>query len=96
MKKIILTALAVAGGIAFFTQGTHAQTGASTDVRLSIQGGAVTHGVTTGAFDFGTYASLDTGQTVEGQFTGNAYFWVRDLKGADLGYYTTVSVSDLS
>lgn len=67
----------------------------STDVYLSIIGGNVTIG-STGSFDFGAFpvASIDT--NVEQQFTGDDYFRVDDMKGANSGYYTTLQVSDLS
>lgn len=70
----------------------------TTDVYLSISGGAVSIGVT-GSLDLGTFTVSDASQTVEGQFTASnnqQYFWVNDLKGADAGWYTTVQVSDMT
>ncbi|MDD3262833.1 MAG: hypothetical protein PHR61_03220 [Candidatus Absconditabacteria bacterium] len=67
----------------------------STDVYLTILGGNVTIG-TTGAFDFGSFPVSSTENLVEKQFTGDDYFRVDDMKGADEGYYTTLQVTDLS
>ncbi|AHB41479.1 TPA: hypothetical protein DIC40_05695 [Patescibacteria group bacterium] len=67
----------------------------STDVYLTILGGNVTIG-TTGAFDFGSFPVASTDTNVEKQFTGADYFRVDDMKGADLGYYTTLQVTDLT
>jgi len=68
---------------------------ASTNVNLVISGwNTLTIGVT-GSFNF-TELSVPTVATVqEKQFTGDDYFWVKDLKGVNSGYYTTIEVSDL-
>lgn len=93
MKKALLALALVAVVAVFGFQGTKAQE--QTDVYLSITGGNLTIGAT-GTFDFGTFSSLSTTQTISQQFTGEDYFWVEDLKGADAGYYTTLDITDLT
>ena len=94
MKKTkMLLAAAFLSAVGVLTLQTHAQV--STDVYLSIVGGNVTIG-STGSFDFGTFPVSSTESNVESQFTGDDYFWVDDMKGANSGFYTTLSVSDLS
>ncbi|USN57412.1 MAG: hypothetical protein H6766_03050 [Candidatus Peribacteria bacterium] len=97
MKKTNLVALIATGvgAVAVLTSlGSAAKT---TDVYLTISGGQVSIGVT-GNLDLGTFTVSDVDQTVEGQYaaaTNEEYFWVKDLKGADTGWYTTVQVSDM-
>ncbi len=93
MKKLLLAVFALAWMSLLFFHHVDAQE--STDVYLYITGGNITIGAT-GSFNFGTFSSLSTVQTAEKQFTGDGYFWVEDLKGADAGYYTTVSITDLT
>lgn len=95
MKKVILMALLFAGGFLFISQWVNAQTTGNTNVKVSIVGGNIAIGAT-GSFNFWSFTSLDTEQVTGAQFTGDAYFRVKDLKGADAGYYTTLSISDLT
>lgn len=93
MKKSKLLLVGAFLCLAAITASTNAQV--STDVYLSILGGNVTIWAT-GSFDFGSFTVAST-ETVTGkQFTGDDYFRVDDMKGADSGYYTTLSVTDLS
>lgn len=51
----------------------------------------------TGTFNFGSFVTASTIQTVTGAFVGSGgYFYVDDLRGADAGYYTTVQVGNLA
>jgi len=77
-------------------QSLHAQQ--TTDVNLVITWGTLTIWAT-GSFNFDAI-TLPTVQTVqEKQFTwdlDDAPFWVQDYKWLNSGYYTTVSISDLT
>lgn len=70
----------------------------STDVNLVITGGTLTIGATW-SFNFDAI-SVSTNEIVqEKQFTWvlvDAPFWVQDYKWLNSGYYTTVSISDLT
>lgn len=67
-----------------------------TNVTLTISGWTVSIGSATG-FNMWTFTVSSAAQNVERQFTGLAEaFFVEDLKWADAGYYTTVSVTALS
>jgi hypothetical protein len=53
----------------------------------------------TGSLDLGTFTVSSSSQTVEGDFTAatdEEYFWVEDLKGVDVGWYTTLQASAMS
>ncbi len=67
----------------------------NTDVYLNILGGNVTIWAT-GSFNFGTFPVSSSDITTGKQFTGEDYFRVDDMKGADSGWYTTISVTDLT
>lgn len=94
LKKAIMPTLVAAVAVLAVSSSTNAQQ--STDVYLTITGGSVTiSGATT--FNFGTFTVSDTVVTQDKQFTGAAeVFSVRDTKGVDAGYYTTLSVTNLS
>jgi len=100
MKKVILwvaALVAVAGGVFVANSGTEAACLAgnpscseNVTVQVEIQPGDICIG-TTGSFDFGTYTSSATAQTVTGAFTDD--FYVEDLNGGFSGYYTTLQLS---
>ncbi len=103
MKKLFkLVPLAALAVVAMSVGGTAGAaclwTGTSctenTTVQVTIDPGDICIG-STGSFDFGTYTVSSSSQTVAGAFTDE--FWVEDLKGADVGYYTTLQLAaDLS
>ena len=100
MKRLgVLAALAIAFvGLGIFGSNVEASaTGATTQVYLTIDPGDICIEAT-GSVDFGTYTISSSYQTVSTGFsgTGDEYFVVDDLKGADSGYYTTIQVTDLS
>lgn len=76
-----------------FSSTTKAQV--STDVYLEVQWGNVTIG-TAGSLNFGLFPVSSTITSVEKQFTGDDYFRVDDMKGANSWYYTTLQVTDLT
>lgn len=88
----ILLACALLSLVAFSST-TKAQV--NTDVYLTVLWGNVTIG-TTGALDFGSFPVSATATNVEKQFTGDDYFRVDDMKGANSGYYTTIQATDLT
>jgi len=93
MKKklsLILGAVALMGSLIVWV---HAQE--STNVNLIINGGTVTIGAT-GSFDFGSVGVSNVAVQMEQQFTWEDYFRVNDLLWSDSGYYTTISVTNLS
>lgn len=102
MKKSIIFGLAAATfAFAAFTTTTNAGTGCigsgascftTTTVQVDILPGDMCIG-STGDFNFGTFTASSSEQTVTGAFAGTGgYFYVDDLKGNDLGYYTTVQL----
>ena len=82
-KESTCTAGAKANG----TQGTCAE--------VEIRGGTVQIAAP-GTISFGEYTVSGTDQTLEVDTKAPGYFTVEDLKGAAAGYYTTLSVTDLS
>lgn len=95
LKKLnTLKTLAIAAAT-LFTWIAVSQAAVNTDVYLSVLWGNVTIG-TTGAFNFGSFTVSSSVVTTGKQFTGNDYFWVDDMKGADSGYYTTIQSTDLT
>ncbi|HCB51109.1 TPA: hypothetical protein DEP21_00760 [Patescibacteria group bacterium] len=67
----------------------------NTDLYLEIIGGNVTIGAT-GSFNFGAFPVPSSDITTGKQFTGEDYFRVDDMRGTDSGWYTTISVTDLT
>jgi len=67
------------------------------NIQLTIQSWTITIGVT-GDLDFGAFNVSSAIQTGEQQFSGDLdqYFWVEDMVGEDVGYYTTVSLTNLT
>lgn len=103
MKKGIIFGLAAATfALAAFSTTTNAGTGCigsgascftTTTVQVSILPGNMCIG-STGDFNFGTFTASSAIQTVTGAFAGTGgYFYVDDLRGADVGYYTTVQLN---
>lgn len=100
MKKIVLwvAALVAVTGAAFLAADWvdaacllgAASCSEDVTVQVEIQAGDICIG-TTGTFDFGTYTSSASAQTVEGSFTDE--FYVEDLNGGFSGYYTTLQLS---
>lgn len=107
MKKLLLMSFALAAfavvglgvdntyaGTWCIGSGTSCNT--TTSVQVQILPGNMCIG-STGTFNFGTFAASSVAQTVTGSFVGSGgYFYVDDLRGADLWYYTTVQTSDLA
>ena len=96
MKKVTAATIAVvAAGALFSLTNKPVDASETVDVKLEVEEGIVTIG-STGAFDMGTISASTSVQVIENQFTGtdNAFF-VEDLKGADAGYYTTISSTDM-
>ena len=103
MKRLILLSLAFTAFTAVgLSSNTYAGTGCvgtgatcftTTAVQLDILPGDMCIG-STGAFDFGSFIVSAISQTVTGAFAGaDGYFYVDDLKGDDLGYYTTIQLN---
>lgn len=107
MKKSILlslmvTAFAVIGlatnqaSAGTWCIGTGTSCSTTTSVQINILPGNMCIG-STGTFNFGSFAASSSIQTVTGAFVGSGgYFYVDDLRGADVGYYTTVQVGNLA
>lgn len=95
-KKLSLLAILAVAWLTVFgwaeasCLGTGASCSENVTVQVQILPGDICIG-TTGAFNFGQYMALNTGQTVNGSFTNP--FWVDDLKWSNTGYYTTVQLS---
>lgn len=51
---------------------------------------------TTGSFNFGTFGVAAAPVVTGKQFTGTDYFWTDDMKGSNSGWYSTISVTDLT
>lgn len=65
----------------------------TTSVQINILPGNMCIG-STGTFSFGSFAVSSIAQTVSGAFVwSGGYFYVDDLRGADVWYYTTVQLS---
>jgi len=91
LSAVVLTAVASSSafaGTGCLGAGTSCNT--PTTVNVTILPGDICIG-SEGSFDFGSYTVSSSAQDVNGSFTD--HFWVDDLKGADVGYYTTVQMS---
>lgn len=91
MKKLWVLLLGVFVGIVFSLWSSEAAP-QTTDVFLTLSGGEVTIG-SIGSIDLGTFSVSSSVQNAEGAFADD--FWVEDLKGADAGWYTTLSTTDM-
>ena len=102
MKKTTKTGLLACALLAFgfaMISGVKADVNTTTDVILTIENGNITHGI---SWDNASGLTLTTGlkvsnsaQTATGNF-GNDSFRVDDQRWSESGWYTTLSVTDLT
>jgi len=82
-------------GMSTMTSQVNAQE--TTDVNLVVSGAVwwLTIGQSW-ALNMWSVSVSSTGQTLESQFTWTSFFWLDDLIGSNSGYYTTISLTNLS